>query len=368
MIEQIAIEHFKSIRKAEFVTKPLTVLSGTNSAGKSSLLQSLMMMNWLEKHQTDYLPLSELEGLSLGQCQDALCAKAATTDITFSATRDGHCFSWVFDAAEPENPFLTVTQKPEAPNPDQRLFGDFFFLDSERHGPRASYRVESKPLEQLGVGFRGEFAPYLLAINERATVRESLCHPEALRSRGDRWLKHQVEHWMGEFVPKIEFQSDLIPGTDRVRLSLKHAGVDSEWIQPANAGFGICYTLPIVVAGMLTQPGTVLIVQNPEAHLHPRAQSRMGYFLAHLAASGAQVFVETHSDHLLNGIRLSVAGAKAPIAHDQVIFHFLTMANAETHPITIDINAKGELSEWPDGFFDQTEKDLNHLFRTQIHG
>ncbi len=367
MIKTIRIENFKSIRKQQFSVRPLTVLSGTNSAGKSSFLQSLMMLNYLEKSRQDFLPLSQLEGLNLGQCQDALCAKAPTSDIRFGIDSDQHQHRWVFDAAVPEDPFLRVTHKPAAAD-IAGLFGDFFFLDSERLGPRASYAIESKPVEHLGIGTKGEYAAYLLAINERKILRENLCHPEALRRRENRWLKHQVERWMGEFVPKIEFKSDIIPGTGRVRLSLKHSGIDSEWLQPTNAGFGICYTLPIVVAGLLTEPGTILIVQNPEAHLHPAAQSRMGFFLSHVAAAGAQVFVETHSDHLLNGIRLSVAGEGSPIKADQIIFHFLTMTDLETQATTIEINQKGELSHWPDGFFDQTEKDLNHLFRTQIHG
>ena len=75
-------------------------------------------------------------------------------------------------------------------------------------------------------------------------------------------------------------------------------------------GFGVTYSLPIILSGLIAKEKGLLIVENPEAHLHPAGQSRMGVFLAWLAGKGVQVLVETHSDHIINGIRRAIAEFK----------------------------------------------------------
>ena len=102
------------------------------------------------------------------------------------------------------------------------------------------------------------------------------------------------------------------------------------------------------------------MIDSPEAHLHPSAQSQMGRLLARFAAAGVQILVETHSDHLLNGARLAVKERVLP--HTALQIHFFTGATKEGHGVvspTLDSN--GRIDEWPDGFFDQSEKDLSRL-------
>jgi predicted ATPase len=106
----------------------------------------------------------------------------------------------------------------------------------------------------------------------------------------------------------------------------------------------------------------MLIVENPEAHLHPAGQSRLGRFLARVAGSGVQVIVETHSDHVLNGVRLAAVADSSVPAND-VIVHFF---DGDT-VLPIDLGARGDLSAWPTGFFDQIEDDLGRLARARRH-
>ena len=136
-----------------------------------------------------------------------------------------------------------------------------------------------------------------------------------------------------------------------------------------NIGFGISYVLPIIVTGLIAKPGTIMIVENPEAHLHPSAQSKIGQFLAVIAQSGVNVIVETHSDHVINGIQ--IATARRTISKEYVTINFFSkgenqQAENQTknrQPIIteITINEKGELSRWPKGFFDQTQIDYVKL-------
>jgi len=137
----------------------------------------------------------------------------------------------------------------------------------------------------------------------------------------------------------------------------------SEVYAPANIGYGLTYVFPILVAGLLSKKGQVLIIDSPEAHLHPMGQSKIGYFLAVMAAAGVQVIVETHSDHVLNGVRLAVS--KHSISNDDVAIHFFSPSQSASDPSSVVtsplIDIQGNLSEWPEGFFDQSDKDLATL-------
>jgi predicted ATPase len=131
-------------------------------------------------------------------------------------------------------------------------------------------------------------------------------------------------------------------------------------MRPANVGFGFSYALPIVVAALTAAPGAVLIVESPEAHLHPAGQSAVGQFLARLASAGVQTILETHSDHVLNGIRRAVA-ERGLLSPDDVIVHFFGADGAAQ----LTMRGSGALTEWPEGFFDQAEIDLSVLARAR---
>ncbi|WUQ95544.1 AAA family ATPase [Streptomyces sp. NBC_00310] len=85
------------------------------------------------------------------------------------------------------------------------------------------------------------------------------------------------------------------------------------------------YALPIVVACLTAQPGGLVLLENPEAHLHPHGQTKMAELAASAAAQGAQLVVETHSDHVLNGIRLAVK--RGPLTSEQAVVHFFRSTN-----------------------------------------
>ena len=176
----------------------------------------------------------------------------------------------------------------------------------------------------------------------------------------------QVEFWMQDIAPGIEINALIVTDTNASALSLRRGGV--RWLRPPNIGFGISYSLPIIVAGLLARPGSIFVVENPEAHLHPAGQSRMGRFLATLAAAGIQVLVETHSDHVLNGVLLATVDDH-PIRHDQVIIqYFHGDPKSEKRAQAIDVNARGGLSTWPKGFFDQSEKDMAAILKARKNG
>jgi predicted ATPase len=123
----------------------------------------------------------------------------------------------------------------------------------------------------------------------------------------------------------------------------------------------LTYSLPIFVSCLLCKPGGLILVENPEAHLHPKGQVAIGKFLAKVAACGIQVIVETHSDHILNGIRISVRNSV--IKHENVSLHFFDREPGISHTVrtTPKLDSDGRLDHWPDGFFGEWEKGLAEL-------
>ncbi|WP_343502287.1 MULTISPECIES: AAA family ATPase [Roseobacteraceae] len=151
--------------------------------------------------------------------------------------------------------------------------------------------------------------------------------------------------------------------TDLVRLIFSYRGEGAAYgdpLRPTNVGFGLTHALPVVTACLAAKPGTMLVVENPEAQLHPRGQSMIGRLLALTAANGTQVIVETHSDHVLNGIRLAVK--EEFLVPDVVRLHFFSRLPGEASSFESPVlGPDGRLSYWPDGFFDQWERSLDRL-------
>ena len=121
--------------------------------------------------------------------------------------------------------------------------------------------------------------------------------------------------------------------------------------------------LPIVVAALSAAEDGLLLIENPEVYLHPAGQAHMGEFLADVAAAGVQVILETHSDHVLNGIRRAVK--RSALSAADVALHFFRPRSdddddaTQVHRVMLDHD--GNFDDWPDGFFDQFDKDMSYF-------
>ena len=163
---------------------------------------------------------------------------------------------------------------------------------------------------------------------------------------------------MRKIVPDVAFYLEKISQADQTRLGIKNNNTNF-YLRPTNIGFGISYTLPIIVASLMAPKSSILVIENPEAHLHPVGQSEMGKFLARVATTGVQVIVETHSDHFLNGVRLAVK--QQVINHKNIRLHFFSQSEEGILVDSPVIQENGSINFWPKGFFDQFQKDLLDL-------
>jgi predicted ATPase len=208
------------------------------------------------------------------------------------------------------------------------------------------------------LGTRGEYAiDYLLHHQDDSVQSPALQYPGSSTR-----LLAQVEAWMGEICPGVRVQAAAIEQTDLARLGFQFAysgQLVTNARRPTNVGFGLTYVLPVVIACLTSQPGALLLLENPEAHIHPQGQSAMARLTCAAAAAGAQVIVETHSDHILNGVRLSVK--RGLLSAEEVMLQFFRRQDSGIGIVSPGIGPDGMLSQWPEGFFDEWDRSLDQL-------
>lgn len=373
MIKNLRIERFKCYRDQSFRFGALTVLAGTNGTGKSTVLQAVLLIRLISKSMGGMgAELNGPYGLKLGEVLDVLNREATPEEgirLTIECNPDQSSVI-NFAVAEERCRVLSAMAFSQIGFPP---FNDsdesFTFLSADRLGPQDAFEAHDLGPGGINVGWRGEAVAQVLVDTERQEVLPVLVRNMPSGNPAPQNVPRQTELWLSDIVRPIQLNAQWVPGTNVITLRFKEPEFQSEWMRPANTGFGLSSALPIVVAGLHTPKDGMLMVENPETHLHPRGQSKIGEFLARVAASGVQVVVETHSDHVLNGIRRAVAIDKV-LPNTEVIVHFfddeLTGAGStQTTVRTLELKPNGDISDWPRHFFDQIETDLAALARVR---
>ncbi len=372
MLTELQLELFKCFDRLILPLAPLTLLSGSNASGKSTVIQSIAILHQAMRHHewSMHLPLNGAE-LQLGTLADVIDKVNGRQHFGIGISDDDHSCFWTFEderrGMSAQVTALTVDgelfQPPDVlrfllppESPAQSLakkIRTMTYLAAEREGPRETYPLMDE--HQLGVvGSRGENSVGLLFAKQDAEVLGELVLEGAPPT-----LLHQVGAHMKNFFPGCSFEIRPVPQTNLLTLGLRTSDA-TDFHKPAHVGFGLTQVLPIVVAALSSAPSSALIVENPEVHLHPASQALMGGFLARVAAAGVQVILESHSDHVLNGIRRAVKGRAIP--HEHVQFHFFSDRSSSATPVVSPaIDVEGQVSDWPDGFFDQFDKDSQYF-------
>ena len=374
MIEQLELSNFKCFELLKLPLGPLTVLSGANASGKSSVLQALLLLNQTMRAD-EWSARLRLNGdvVQLGTVTDVV--DQVTGRDRFSVAISGHdarC-AWVFSGDRRDmslavdsvdvvghtvrNPERLRHLLPIDVDNGSRAIVDqisgLTYISAERMGPAEVYPLQDHS-PRLGVGPEGRNAVSTLLQGRAEPIAKELL----IEGVGPALLR-QVEARLGEFFPGCALQVQQVSNANAVTLGVK-TSQETDYLRPIHCGFGITQVLPIVVAILSARIGSVLLIENPEVHLHPAGQALMGQFLAEVANAGLQVFIETHSDHVLNGIRRSVKAKRVPA--EKITVHFFrnrTASAAQVLSPTLD--SSGNIDFWPDGFFDQFEKDMYYF-------
>lgn len=389
MITKIKINNFKCFHEIVLPMSTLTLLTGFNAAGKSTVLQSILLLSQA-LHKNVICSNVSINGnlIKLGNASDLIHEPISpipdqTQEIKIGIQGENADISWMFSPMKKNRNNLISTSfsyqmnsesepnvflSPETLVPDNidsdslefiKRIKDIIYISASRIGIQDLFpSPEDEQISYANVGCLGEFAPWWFENYSDEDINEELRYPE---ERNSLTLRRQLNAWLGYIFPGAEVNTIAIDGTGFVQLQFKNCAT-GEWRRPANIGFGLTYIFPILVAGLLAKPGQILIIDSPEAHLHPMGQSRIGAFLSKVSSSGIQVIVETHSDHILNGVRIAVN--KKILKNNKLSIHFFKKDVEGNNNLLITspkIDSEGTLSEWPDGFFDQSEKDLSTL-------
>jgi predicted ATPase len=373
----LSLRDFKCHAALDLPLAPFTILTGLNSAGKSSVFHALALLGQSIRDGgrtsgNDLLLNGDLVRLgTVGDVQNQ-----STDHHTFEVTlRDGTSeISWCFGGERRASKAALKEGVCRGLDGDQEaVFSDFslgkdednsivtFLRDMElltilRRDPADLPSPVESDFENR-VGTQGEGAVPLIYLNDQMHVSEHLRIENVPPT-----LPRQVEAWMRHFFPGFAMEIQPVDSAMDVMVLRIRTDLSGEFHMPANVGYGPYYVLPVVAAALSRTPGQLLMIDSPEAHLHPSCQSEIARFLAKVAATGVQIMIETHNDHFINGARKAVK--EKDIAADFVLLHYFGAAtpdgDAHTHS-TIKIDSEGTLDQWPKGFFDQYEIDLARL-------
>ncbi len=362
--EYLDIHCFKCFGDKRVEINNLTALVGVNGAGKSSVIQSLLLLRTSANGVVgEDIGLDGIYGLDLGTSGSVVNQMSGDNMINLSLSNDdGANLSFSYSADSDEDRLaLTISEKKE-----KDLFAislaqnEFHYLNAERCGPRVTQQLACMKYPDVGV--KGESTAQVLAHDGGRTkvVRERM-FPETENPN----LEFQVNAWIATILPGVR----VVPRMDKSTLSAQVLMANEyTYINPAlatNSGFGISYVLPVIVAALTAEDNSMLIVENPEAHLHPAAQSAIGMFLTRMAYSGIRIVVETHSDHVINGMQRFVA--VNPEWHNMVTINHFSIDQTGLNPsvTAIHFDDMANYTEWPDGFMDQNQKDFIELCKVR---
>ncbi|MFD1910384.1 DUF3696 domain-containing protein [Paenibacillus rhizoplanae] len=239
-------------------------------------------------------------------------------------------------------------------------------MSAERIGPRTYFsRSNYKVKQQNNLGINGEYTTHFFIsfFQNEIVDNKLLLHPDAVSDS----LKAQVDAWLSIITPGTKV--DIGDHTDMDIISLRYKFTSarnvSNSFRSTNVGFGLTYTLPVLVSLLASKPGTLLLIENPEAHLHPKGQSIIGKLMGLASMGGVQIITETHSDHVLNGIRLAVHGGQ--VSPNDVSINFFSTNKKITKKIihsveNLSIDKDGRINNWPEDFFSMNgTKSLDQL-------
>jgi Uncharacterized conserved protein len=370
MITKLTLRNFKCFNHLKTIELgKINLLTGSNGRGKSSFLQSLLLL--AQSMETDRRLLNhiELNGrfLELGNFED-ICYRLTNkntptisfatddteeNDITVelyphqSKQRWANIKSLMVSGRELVEKTASAKGdelKGNALGATSAIAGlaqlaDVYFISADRRGP-TDYVKKDDNGDDRQVGIHGEFLVNALYRRDDAFMQELAQETSAILS--------------GATVKVVETQ------TDYLRFYLDSAN-GTEGFRPSNVGFGYSYVLPIVTTLLLAERGAKVFIENPEAHLHPGAQSRlMNFMVKNAVDKDIQLFIETHSDHIINALRIGVL-KKTVERRDARIIHFNRENTTDPTPYQIKIDSKGQLSDYPQEFMDEWGIQMSQL-------
>lgn len=342
MIKNVEVIGLKSIDQLSIDMKKLNILVGTNSSGKSTIVQSILLLSQnIFKNPSQS---SQLNGAltSVGDFREARNINTNAQQISICIEDESGKSEIIFEEES--------TQQKIQENNQLTFDKGLYYLSAARIGSRDTFEKNIRKTYKFGLN--GEYCfDYFL------TNRATIISKELIADTSSETFEHQVNHWFHKIIGgKIEIEN--IKNTDQLKVLFK--GKNNTSVRTKNIGAGLSYLVTIIIVCLAINPTETIIIENPEIHLHPKAQAILTEFLVFIANANRQVIVETHSDHIFNGIRTALAQKK--LNQEDATINFLTLNDACcTENAVIEIAERGKILNAPDDLFDQFEIDLDRM-------
>lgn len=355
MINEVFVDGYKSIDQAKVELRQFTLFSGVNSAGKSSMIQAINYLLDLQRQSVNQR--RDMYGV-IGRFADARNSVKGNKEIIFQLTEEVAnkgiiVFQVVCSSGEDVNRVQAQYLQGEKLAEDAEKH-KAIYLSAERIGVQNTYELNIQ--NPYDIGNKGQFVYSYLSYlgQEELSEPEFVCHPDEVGMS----LSNQVNYWM-DYLLGFRIQVNAVPDVDQVVATYSNAK-SNRYYRAVNVGTGVTYIAALIIAALSCKRGDTLIVENPEIHLHPRAQSRLMEFMAFLCDRGLQVILETHSDHIYNGMRKCIK--RNMLSRDKIAAYYFELDETmQTRIHHITFNDQGAEKTHPYGMFDQFDDDLDEL-------
>lgn len=362
MLKGLILENFKCFDEIELRFSALNILTGLNGMGKSTVLQGILLLGQSQNSiRAEQVVSLKGKYVNLGVGQDILFEKAEKDEIGIGIWIENTKKQYYFEY-QPQTDVLPLKNmdryedKSVYPVWENRLY----YLSAYRIEPQFLYHIENeKEVSERYFAKNGEFSIQYLKLHGGDDVINS-----SVLIGSKKTIADQVKAWMNLISPGVS-------PTITIHTSSRTAELRYEYIEgrektnsykSVNVGFGITYVLPVVIALISAKPGDIVLLENPEAHIHPKGQRMLGELLAAAAAGGVQIILETHSDHVMNGIRVAVKKGKLESDNTQFFYFYKDTKDSYRHKVKCPVlDEYGRLNEWPEGFFDEWDHALLEL-------
>jgi predicted ATPase len=426
MLTHLKLENFKIWRSTGPVRlAPLTLLLGTNSSGKSSLIQSLLLIRQTVKGDDTGLDLNlgnpdADDTVTMGQFRDLLCRHGAATEST-PANQVGIEFRWAAHGAPAQDSALFSARYGAGPSGSAELRylrlgkdGEGFTALRQKPGiyrllvanqklpvrqsadyrPERSFAFSAATLNKLGPladgirpvgpGLLDELSRIIYLGPVRQLARRDYVWsgrmPAHIGDDGGRAVDvliasgvvqqtkqaqktsgedagrifRETEHWLRQLELAEGLQVKALGRSARYELLVKQRGAV---VNLKDVGVGVSQVIPVVVAALFAKPGHIVIVEEPESHLHPSAQAVLAELFASVSASrGVQFIIETHSEHLLTRMQRRVAEEILTPSDVAMYFSRREPSGAQLDPLRL--TRYGDIENWPLNFFGDEMADI----------
>lgn len=336
LINSLGLKNFKCFEELNVKFAPITLLTGANSSGKSSLINAILAV--LQTEQFPFYLSPNGKYVNMGSFEEMLYKRSSYEefDIFIEFNNNDGIFdtSWFRNRANglPKN--INGIDPSYIPDDFEENFN---YIGSFRQPPERTYYQKAKAQRKIDV----DGGSYIDQIIEWEEV-----DPDKLAELNEVMQKIELFN---------EIQSNKLKG-GRFELNVKTTA-KSNFAPLTDVGFGISQFLPVIVADLQLPEDSCLAISQPEIHLHPRIQAQFGNYLANqIKQTQKQYIVETHSEYLLNRIRLLLVTGELKPEDVRVLYFENDGIKSTVHDV--EFTTKGAVKGAPQGFFDTYEMDV----------